>query len=117
MVMSLRSLGFPMRNLREYIPSICGRLISYQYDLSLTMYSVGNLRLNLPRPNLPYKGSYNATVFGPSCPQQNETLPSLTALSPNATAFIGELLTMLSPTNAQSEDCELLSLVRHCTTY
>lgn len=78
--------------------------------------SVDTLRLTVPQPNLPYNGTFNATAFGPSCPQQTSSLPatSLAVLAP----FLGELsgLTGGSEPNVQSEDCECFHSSRgaHC---
>ena len=36
----------------------------------LTFTSVGDLRFRLPVAPDPYEGAYNATAFGPACPQQ-----------------------------------------------
>ncbi|EIM86204.1 carotenoid ester lipase precursor [Stereum hirsutum FP-91666 SS1] len=72
---------------------------------------VDTLRLTIPRANLPYNGTFNATAFGPSCPQQTSSIPatSLAVLAP----FLGELsgLTGGSSTNVQSEDCLNLDVI------
>lgn len=69
---------------------------------------VGNLRLQLPQPNLPYSGAFLATAFGPACPQQNINLP----LPPGLASETIDMLTNLGVNVAFpfAEDCKIISL-------
>ena len=67
---------------------------------------VGDLRLRLPQPNLPYNGSYNATSFGLSCIQQNGTLQVPPNLAPETLEVIVNSLSG-SIINKDDEDCRL----------
>ncbi|EGN93858.1 hypothetical protein SERLA73DRAFT_126278 [Serpula lacrymans var. lacrymans S7.3] len=61
---------------------------------------VGDLRFHLPQAISPYNGTYNASAYGPSCPQQTVTVPG------NLTAETEAILTALAADGgAQSEDC------------
>ncbi|THH21401.1 hypothetical protein EW146_g162 [Bondarzewia mesenterica] len=64
----------------------------------------GDRRFRLPEPNLPYNGTYNATAFGDSCPQQSSQI-----IIPNdeaAQAFNDYALSAVgSVNNTESEDC------------
>ncbi|KAN0139660.1 Alpha/Beta hydrolase fold [Lactarius tabidus] len=75
---------------------------------------VGDLRFRLPQAPGPYVGTYNATAFGLSCPQQadnlalpsglpNATLEYLQATSGKATLSVGEdclTVNVVAPANA-----------------
>ena len=65
---------------------------------------VGDLRLRLPQPVLPYNGIVNATVFGNQCIQQ--TFPNVT-LPSDVPAAAGQYLAAFLHTAdvPQSEDC------------
>ena len=65
---------------------------------------VGDLRLRLPQPVLPYNGTINATVFGNQCIQQ--TFPNVT-LPSDVPAAAGQYLAAFLQTAdvPQSEDC------------
>ncbi|KAF8970831.1 carotenoid ester lipase precursor [Flammula alnicola] len=70
---------------------------------------IGDLRLRLPQPNLPYNGTHLATAFGPACPQQNINLP----LPPGLASETIDMLTNLG-VNAIfpfSEDCLTINIV------
>ncbi|EIM86929.1 carotenoid ester lipase precursor [Stereum hirsutum FP-91666 SS1] len=62
----------------------------------------GDLRLRLPVANLPYKGTYNASTFGPMCPQQS------LVLDPSVIATVAPIVGSLDfgpGSIPQSEDC------------
>lgn len=64
---------------------------------------MGDLRLQLPVPNDAYSGTFNASAFGPACPQQAIQLPALPSGVPDEiVAVINELFTAATPV---SEDC------------
>ncbi|EIM86931.1 carotenoid ester lipase precursor [Stereum hirsutum FP-91666 SS1] len=68
----------------------------------------GDLRLRLPVANLPYNGTYNASTFGPICPQQSFVL------DPSVVATVGPIVAELAfgPGNyPQSEDCLNLDVI------
>ncbi|KAM5545370.1 hypothetical protein V8D89_000983 [Ganoderma adspersum] len=71
---------------------------------------IGDLRLRLPQPVLPYSGTINATVFGNQCIQQ--TFPSVT-LPSDVPAAAGEYAaTFLADANVPtSEDCLNLNVI------
>ncbi|KAF9553428.1 carotenoid ester lipase precursor [Agrocybe pediades] len=74
---------------------------------------VGNLRLRLPQPNLPYNGTHLATAFGLACPQQNTGLP----LPPGLAAETIDMITNLG-INAifpDSEDCLTINVITPST--
>ncbi|KDR71926.1 hypothetical protein GALMADRAFT_785342 [Galerina marginata CBS 339.88] len=74
---------------------------------------VGDLRLRLPLPNLPYNGTHLATSFGLACPQQNTGLP----LPPSLAAETIDMITNLG-INAIfpfSEDCLNINVITPST--
>ncbi|KJA16248.1 hypothetical protein HYPSUDRAFT_219571 [Hypholoma sublateritium FD-334 SS-4] len=75
---------------------------------------VGNLRLQLPQPNLPYNDAFLATTFGPACPQQNINLP----LPPGLASEAVDMLTNLGVNVAFpfAEDCLMINIVTPATT-
>ncbi|KAI0076889.1 alpha/beta-hydrolase [Panus rudis PR-1116 ss-1] len=67
---------------------------------------IGDLRFRRPVKNKPYSGLYNATAFGPICPQQaaGYTFPS--TLEPNVTQLLQEFFAAQPNTTLPSaEDC------------
>ncbi|EIM86909.1 carotenoid ester lipase precursor [Stereum hirsutum FP-91666 SS1] len=69
-----------------------------------------DLRLRLPVANLPYNGTYNASTFGPSCPQQSPIFdPSVISTIAPVVASLGDLFA--SATNSQSEDCLTVDVI------
>ncbi|KAI0059491.1 alpha beta-hydrolase [Artomyces pyxidatus] len=71
---------------------------------------VGNLRLHLPKPNAPYTGIHNATVYGSSCIQQNTTATIPSNIDPTALQFL-ELTASVLTTGDQSEDCLTINVM------
>lgn len=78
-------------------------------NLSLTIkpniYRVGDLRIRLPVANAPYNGTYNASYFGPACPQLPFTF------NPSVASTIAPIFEPIedffaTSNNTQSEDCE-----------
>ncbi|EMD33580.1 hypothetical protein CERSUDRAFT_98146 [Gelatoporia subvermispora B] len=72
---------------------------------------VGNLRFRQPEPPEPYEGIYNATEFGPICPQVFESTPSIGPEGLDQQALIDLLLSVFS--NVQdnvAEDCLRVNL-------
>ncbi|KAF9482847.1 carotenoid ester lipase precursor [Pholiota conissans] len=74
---------------------------------------VGDLRLRLPQPNLPYNGTHSAIAFGPACPQQNINLP----LPPGLASETIDMLTNIGVNVAFpfSEDCLTINIVMPST--
>ncbi|KAI0265655.1 carotenoid ester lipase precursor [Gloeopeniophorella convolvens] len=71
---------------------------------------VGNLRFQLPQPNLPYQGVHNATQFGPACIQQSgpDIIP-VQLLDPTTVAVLeGGAGAPL----ADSEDCLSINVIK-----
>ncbi|KAI0046103.1 alpha/beta-hydrolase [Auriscalpium vulgare] len=71
---------------------------------------VGDLRLRLPRPNVPYTGVHNASTFGPACIQQPGQVTIPAGVSP-ATL---QVLTGINggPPIVDSEDCLSINVVK-----
>lgn len=64
----------------------------------------GDLRFRLPETILAYNGSYDASDFGPSCPQQAVRLPILTGLPAEAVDYVvNSIYDVVLP---DDEDCE-----------
>ncbi|KAI0804506.1 alpha beta-hydrolase [Irpex lacteus] len=61
----------------------------------------GDLRFRLPLPNDPYTGLFNATAFGPVCPQQNVTYTIPDNIAPEARAVLEASGSSLT----DAEDC------------
>ncbi|PPQ98066.1 hypothetical protein CVT26_003292 [Gymnopilus dilepis] len=74
---------------------------------------VGDLRLRLPQPNLPYNGTHLATTFGPACPQQQTGLP----LPPGLASETIDLITNLGidAIFPDSEDCLTINVITPTT--
>ncbi|KAF4622620.1 hypothetical protein D9613_009025 [Agrocybe pediades] len=74
---------------------------------------VGNLRLRLAQPNLPYNGTHLATAFGVACPQQNTGLP----LPPGLAAETIDMITNLGidAIFPDSEDCLTINVITPST--
>ena len=66
------------------------------------MASVGDLRFRLPVPHGPYNGTFNATSFGISCPQQIGLTLQENLTDDTIAFFTG---TAPSPVIPESEDC------------
>ncbi|OCH92464.1 alpha/beta-hydrolase [Obba rivulosa] len=72
---------------------------------------IGDLRYRQPEPNDPYEGVYNATEFGPICPQVLEAVPSDGQEGTDEAALIDLLESKFSsPTTAVAEDCLRLNI-------
>ncbi|KAI1788049.1 carotenoid ester lipase [Ganoderma leucocontextum] len=86
-----------------------GTTIKY-LGLPFAQPPVGDLRLRLPQPVLPYNGTINATAFGNQCIQQ--TFPSVT-LPSDVPAAAGEYLAnfFANPDVPTSEDCLNLNVI------
>ncbi|KAI1788051.1 carotenoid ester lipase [Ganoderma leucocontextum] len=71
---------------------------------------IGDLRLRLARPVLPFNGTINATAFGNQCIQQ--TFPNIT-LPSDVPAAVGQYLAdfIATPDVPQSEDCLNLNVI------
>ncbi|KAF8260204.1 carotenoid ester lipase precursor [Lactarius quietus] len=67
---------------------------------------VGDLRLRLPQVVGPYSGTYNATAFGLSCPQQVSPLAIPSGLPQEAVDFLSS-----EPPIPDGEDCLTLNVV------
>ncbi|KAI0752323.1 carotenoid ester lipase [Daedaleopsis nitida] len=71
---------------------------------------VGDLRLRLPKPVVPYTGVINATAFGNQCIQQTSPPPSLPSNVPSAAAGYLPALDSV-PNLPQSEDCLNINII------
>ena len=71
----------------------------------LLLSSVGNLRYRLPQALPAYTGNYQATQYGPSCPQQ---LTNISGFAPATGSFL--IGAFLGPISNSSEDCESESI-------
>ncbi|KAA1472207.1 alpha beta-hydrolase [Dentipellis sp. KUC8613] len=69
---------------------------------------VGDLRFRLPVPHEPYAGTYNATAYGSTCPQQASNI-SFPALPPETMAALAILED--SPVTPESEDCLTVNVI------
>ncbi|CAA7261544.1 unnamed protein product [Cyclocybe aegerita] len=74
---------------------------------------VGNLRYRLPQANAPYQGSYDATSFGPSCPQKSTGIPVLIGLTSQAAEVVDSVYKKISP---DAEDCLTLNVIKPAST-
>ncbi|KAJ8481682.1 hypothetical protein ONZ51_g5842 [Trametes cubensis] len=71
---------------------------------------IGDLRLRLPKPVLPYKGVLNATAFGNQCIQQDFVLGPFPSNVPQAAQqYLQDFIAI--PDVPQSEDCLNLNVV------
>ncbi|KAG8970881.1 hypothetical protein FRC03_000099 [Tulasnella sp. 419] len=70
---------------------------------------VGNLRFRLPVATEPYTGTYTATSFGPSCPQQAPDLPLSGLVDDVADEVLGSIYGAIFPGD---EDCLTINVVR-----
>ncbi|EGN93872.1 hypothetical protein SERLA73DRAFT_78246 [Serpula lacrymans var. lacrymans S7.3] len=66
---------------------------------------VGDLRFHLPQAIPAYNGTYNASAYGPSCPQQTFKVPG--NLTAETEAILASLVADGSP---QSEDCLTINI-------
>lgn len=67
-------------------------------------HRVGDLRFSLPVSVDPYKGSHDATSFGPACPQQEIDFPHFYGVPPLVVDMVvNRIYTVLTAT---AEDCE-----------
>ena len=78
---------------------------SFSVEFSLiSLFSLGELRFNLPVPNSPYEGEFDASAFGYACIAQGNA--SFSGLS-NVSEPIINLFETIGPANVNaSEDCE-----------
>ena len=75
-------------------------------DELFLLYSVGDLRLRLPVASDAYSGIYNASAFGPACPQLNSSaLLNISVLPPETLLFLVENTTV-APVGDGEEDCK-----------
>ncbi|KAF5315221.1 hypothetical protein D9619_007255 [Psilocybe cf. subviscida] len=74
---------------------------------------VGDLRFRLPVANSPYNGSFSASSFGLSCPQQAIDLPIVSGLAAQAADFLAN--SIFNAIFPDSEDCLTLNVVRPAT--
>lgn len=72
------------------------------YNTLYLSIRTGDLRFRLPLPNDPYTGLFNATAFGPVCPQQNVTYTIPDNIAPEARAVLEASGSSLT----DAEDCE-----------
>lgn len=73
----------------------------------------GDLRFRLPETLPAYNGSYDATAFGPSCPQQAVKLPDLTGLSAEVVDYIvNSIFNAILP---DDEDCLTINVLTPAT--
>ncbi|KAF5376939.1 hypothetical protein D9615_007293 [Tricholomella constricta] len=73
----------------------------------------GDLRFRLPQANAPYSGSFSATSYGLSCPQQAVSLPILKGLAAEAVDYIvNSIFALVFP---DSEDCLTVNVVKPAT--
>ncbi|KAA1472212.1 carotenoid ester lipase precursor [Dentipellis sp. KUC8613] len=73
----------------------------------------GDLRFRLPKPNDPYSGTQTVTAFGPSCPQQDITIPIPPGLAQDAVDFlVNTVYGLIFP---DSEDCLTINVVAPAT--
>lgn len=81
-----------LHSLALYVPTVC-------------LNSLGPLRFSLPFANAPYSGAYDASKYGPSCPQQIGDLPLLPegSASDIATFVTATVYGVALP---DDEDCE-----------
>ncbi|KIJ47329.1 hypothetical protein M422DRAFT_226451 [Sphaerobolus stellatus SS14] len=71
---------------------------------------VGDLRFRLPVPITYTNGTYSATAYGPSCPQQAVTLPLLTGAAAAAVDVLTE--TIFEVVFPDAEDCLTVNVVK-----
>ncbi|KAH8099439.1 Alpha/Beta hydrolase protein [Cristinia sonorae] len=71
---------------------------------------VGELRLNRPVPIEPYTGTYDASEFGPSCPQQHIPIPPEFPSGIDLARMVKLLALIYNATTPQSEDCLSLNV-------
>ncbi|KAI9457440.1 carotenoid ester lipase precursor [Lactarius psammicola] len=69
---------------------------------------VGDLRFRLPQAHGPYSGTYNATAFGLSCPQQATTVAIPNGLPQETVKFLSS---SPGPAKPDGEDCLSLNVV------
>ena len=67
-------------------------------------FSVGDLRFRLPQKIPSYVGQYDASKYGPACPQQAATIPIVPKFQKQVTDFLAN--TTYSKRLPDSEDCK-----------
>ena len=73
----------------------------------MSWFRTGNLRFQLPQPFSSYNTSFSATAYGPSCPQQNITIPIPPGLPATTLAYLTNSTSASFPaTGNTSEDCK-----------
>ncbi|KAF9523405.1 carotenoid ester lipase precursor [Crepidotus variabilis] len=83
------------------------------YGISFAKPPVGDLRFRLPQTVPSYSGTFTATDFGLSCPQQDIKLPILTGIAADAANYI--LSSIYGQVFPDSEDCLTLNVVKPAT--
>lgn len=73
-------------------------------DVLIYIFSVGDLRFRLPQKIPPYVGRYDATKYGPACPQQAITIPVDPAFQRPVVDFLAN--TIYDHLFPDSEDCK-----------
>lgn len=68
------------------------------------LFSVGNLRFQLPQTIPPYNATFSATSYGLSCAQQAIEVPIVTGLAAEAVDYI--VNTIFGAILPDSEDCK-----------
>lgn len=77
---------------------------------------MGDLRFRLPLPNEPYNGTFNATAFGQSCPEQDSS-SSIALVSNSLGSDYTDALKFASSafqtSTPAAEDCEYSAVALH----
>ncbi|KAJ7599915.1 carotenoid ester lipase precursor [Mycena floridula] len=71
---------------------------------------VGNLRFRLPQQISTYKGSFNATAYGPACPQQKIKVPILMGIPQEIVDYIVNFFHGVK--FPDSEDCLTINIIK-----
>lgn len=74
----------------------------------VTLNRTGDLRFQLPQPVDAYKGAFNASVFGPACPQQSGPYPGPYANASDLPTEVAAIFTAYSTGIPSDEDCRCL---------
>ncbi|KAF8917031.1 carotenoid ester lipase precursor [Mucidula mucida] len=76
----------------------------------------GDLRFQLPQPVDAYKGAFNASVFGPACPQQSGPYPGPYANASDLPTEVAAIFTAYSTGVPSDEDCLSINVVKPADT-